>query len=220
MAEKSKSKLKIKIPTYIVRNEDIHLTNGEFVLYARLSFLYFRNYKQEQQEEMNIDHKKLMLQIGITDTRTLKKYFNNLYKNKLIKNKIDKFPRKNQMLIIFNSDVYNKDQHFTLMNIDIFDYIDKITEHGFRLVWYYKSHINMNDKNRDRSFCYVGYDKLQSNLKIGRTTIKEGNELLKENNLIKIKKHLLKKEEGSYTEDDELVFDRFNNHYFVSSELF
>lgn len=221
MAEKS-GKLKVRIPTFIVRNDGITLSNGEFLLYTRLSFLYFRNY---QQEEMLIDHKKLMLQIEITDTRTLKKYLKKLYKHKLIKNKIDRFSRKGETTIIFNGEVFNNTQkekdtklkHFTMMSADIFNYIEHIGENGFRLVWYYKSHINTNDTNRDRSYCFVGIRTLKENLKMGSTTIKEANEKLVEKKLIKIEQF---KAEVIENENDEFIYDRYNSHYYVNNKLF
>ena len=212
----AENKLKIKVPTYIVRNEDIFLNNNEFLLYTRLSFLYFRNY---QEEKIVIDHKKLMLQLEIKDTRTLKKYLNGLYKNKLIKNKIDKLSRKGYTTILFNSHMYNKDKNFTLMNITIFDYINKIGENGYRLIWYYKSHINLKDKNRDRSYCYVGYETLEDNLRIGRGTISKVNQVLKKEKLIKIQKHKLEHDD-EYNDNEELLYDKYNNHYYVSNALF
>lgn len=209
------NKLKIKVPTCIVRNENIQLSNGEFLLYARLSFLYFRNY---QKEEIIVDHKKLMLNIGITDSRTLKKYINNLYKTKLIKNNISQLSRKGRTQIIFNSEIL-KDQQFTLMNADIFNYIGRIGENEFRLIWYYKSHINIDDKNSDKSFCYVSYKTLGDNLKMGNTTIHNANKILLDNKLIKIDKHELG-HNFEYNENDELIFTKYNNHYYVNSDLF
>lgn len=210
-----KSKPHVRVPTNIVRNTDLQLGNGEFQLYVRLCHLHFKNYGNEL---ITVDHKKLMKNIMISDTRTLKKRLNNLHTSKLIKNKIDKLPRNGQIVVEFNSDMLNS-SHFTQMSLKVFDYINKIDEHAFRLLFYYKSHINKDDKEKDRSFCFVGYDTLAKNLKMSKKTIANANEILKEEKLIKVEKYKLGTD-YQYNEDDELVYDRYNNHYRVNNELF
>lgn len=54
---------------------------------------------------------------------------------------------------------------------------------------------------------------------MGSTTIQEANKQLTENKLIKIEKHKLENT-GAYNEKDELIFDRYNNHYIVNEKLF
>ncbi|MFJ7682047.1 hypothetical protein [Peribacillus butanolivorans] len=71
-----KKKLFIHVPTHIVRNEGIYLNNDEFALYTRLCFLQFRNPK-EKGNVLEMDHRKLMNFLKITDTRTFKKRINN-----------------------------------------------------------------------------------------------------------------------------------------------
>lgn len=206
----------VQVPTNVVRNEDIFLNNGEFLLYARLCFLYFRNYKDE---EIRLDHRKFMCNLNISDTRTLKKRLNKLYECELIRNKIDKFPKQTETVIMINSDRINGCKHFTQLNTKVFTYQEKINEHAFRLLFYYKSHINMDDKERDRSFCFVGVRTLKQRLKMSSDTIKEANDMLKKNKLIKIEKHKLKTD-YEYDEMDELIFDRYNHHYKLNDELF
>lgn len=208
-----KTKQFVKIPTKIVRNEDIYLSNGDFLLYARLCYLYFRNYHHE---EITVDHKKLMCNSGIYDTRTFKKRMGNLYNSKLIKSNLDKLPKRKGITIQFNGEIFN-DEYFTMMNSDVFTY--ELSEHAFRLLFYYKSHINVKDDDRDRSFCFVGYDTLMERLKMGSATIKSANDELVKLNLIKIERHKLG-HDYSYSEDDELIFDRYNNHYKLNSNLF
>jgi hypothetical protein len=154
-----KKKLYIKVPSSIVRNEKHYLSNGEFLLYSRICFLFFRNYGNK---EISIDHKKLMSFLHIRDTRTFKKQLNKLYDEGLIENKVDKLPIKGSLTIVFNEAIYEGDGHFTLMSSELFSYYnnDQIDEYAFRQVFYYKSHINLDDKERDRSFCFVGYETL------------------------------------------------------------
>lgn len=214
------SKLHVQIPTNVVRNEDLFINNGDFLLYARLCYLYFRNYNNE---EIKIDHKKLMRNIGVSDTRTLKKRLNNLYKSKLIKNEIKTFPKRGEIVILFNGNIQKECKHFTMMNVRIFDLLEKIDEHSFRLVFYYKSHINKEVKKKENEkvidYCFVGIETLKNNLKMGSDTIKNANELLVKHKLIKIVKHKLTHND-EYDEDNELIYDRYHNHYIVRDELF
>jgi hypothetical protein len=208
----------VQVPSSVVRNEDVHLTSGDFLLYARLCFLYFKNYKNE---EIKVDHKKLMNNLHISDTRTLKKRLGSLYKNKLINNEITKFPKKGEIVILFNGKISVESKHFTQMNVKIFDYLEEIDEHSFRLVFYYKSHINLNSKDEGKKidFCFVGMDTLANNLKMAKKTIVESNKVLSKCKLIKIEKHKLKTN-YEYDQNDELVYDKYNNHYKLNNELF
>lgn len=204
----------IQVPTNVVRNEDIYIDNGSFLLYARLCFLYFKNYRNA---EIKIDHKKLMRNCYISDTRTLKKRLDVLYKVGLIENKIDKLPKKNEIVILFNEKII-KDKLFTKMEVSIFNYLEEVNEHSLRLLFYYKSHIN-KDSEKGLDYCFVGIETLKVRLKMGSDTIKEANDKLKEQKLIKIIKHEIKTEH-TYDENDELIFDRYNNHYIVNEKLF
>lgn len=210
----NKSKLYIKIPTNIIRNEDIFISNDVFLLYTRLSFLYFRNYRNP---EIKVDHKKLMINIGITDTRTLKKRLNVLFELKLIEHKIEKLPRRGEVTILINKKIIDESSNFTLMNAKIFNMIDYLDEDCIRLLFYYKSHITKKDIHKQ--YCFVGYETLRTRLKIGNVAIQKANEKLKKAKLIKIEKHELK-HDNEYGEEDELIYNKFNNHYIVSRELF
>lgn len=213
-----KKNLFVKIPSGIVRNEEKYLSNDEFVMYARLCFLYFRNYNNK---EIELDHKKLMRFLKIADTRTFKSRLKKLYKLGLIEKEISKLPTKGTLTITFNEKVYEEDEHFTMMNADIFNHweYDKIDEYSFRQLFYYKSHINKDDKEKDRSFCFVGYETLVKRLKISKTKVHEANEKLVKEKLLKIVAHKLETN-LEYNQNDELVFTRYNNHYYVANSLF
>jgi hypothetical protein len=62
-------------------------------------------------------------------------------------------------------------------------------------------------------------ETLKNRLKMGGHTIKVANDELIKNKLLKIERHKLENT-NSYNEDDELIFDRYNNHYIVSEKLF
>lgn len=205
----------VQVPTNVVRNDEIYIDNGSFLLYTRLCLLHFRNYNDD---EIKVDHKKLMNNLNISDTRTFKKRLNVLYKEGLILNNPSTMPRKGEMVILFNSKIIKESPHFTKMDVSIFDYIDKINEHSFRLVFYYKSHIN-KDSEKHLKYCFVGFETLKVKLKMGGATINEANKVLVKNKLIKITKHKLE-DTGTYDKNDELIFDRYNNHYTVNDDLF
>lgn len=207
----------VQVPSDIVRNENFYMNNGDMLLYTRLVFLYFRMF---QNEEIKVDHRKLMYNTLINDTRTLKKRLLNLSKHKLIHNdEIVNLPRRGEITIQFNGAVVKDATHFTQMNANIFNILDKLDDNSFRLLFYYKSHINMDDKDKDKSFCYVGYDVLEDRLKMSSKTIKIANESLRKNKLIKIVKHKLESTDN-YGVDNELIYDRYNNHYYVHASLF
>ncbi|QNG59432.1 hypothetical protein H4O14_16770 [Bacillus sp. PAMC26568] len=217
MTETAKKKLYVKVPTGIVRNEKDYLSNDEFLMYSRLCFLYFRNY---QNKEIELDHKSFMQFLKISDTRTFKNRLKKFYKLGLIENEIIKLPTKGNLVIVFNEKVYEEDKHFTMMSTELFSYWknDQINEYAFRQVFYYKSHINMDDKERDRTYCFVGFETLVNRLKISKTKIVEANEQLKKAKLIKVKIHQIQNT-NEYDESDELVFTRYNNHYYVANNL-
>ncbi|MFK9119118.1 hypothetical protein ACJEBK_19860 [Peribacillus frigoritolerans] len=214
-----KKKLFVKVPSHIVRNEEFNLSNDEFLMYTRLCFRYFRNYHKK---EIEVDHKKLMYFLKISDTRTFKKRLKNLYETGLIEEKITNLPTKGNLTIVFNDTVFDEDKHkhFTILSAEVFSYWrnDQIDEYAFRQLFYYKSHINKNDKENDRSFCFVGFGTLAERLKVSKSKIVEANDQLKELKLIKVIKHKLAPT-GEYNEDDEAIFDRFNNHYYVADSL-
>jgi hypothetical protein len=156
----------------------------------------------------------------MNDARTFRKRLKNLYAAGLIENEINKLPTKGSLQIVFNEKIYNETESFTLISAELFNYyeLDQIDEYAFRQIIYYKSHINMKDKKSDRTFCFVGYDTLTKRLKIAKRKVQDANEQLIKNKLINVKKHKLETE-YTYNEDDELIFERFNNHYYVAQFL-
>ena len=70
-----KEKTYLKVPTSVIRNDDFSITADEFLLYARLCFLYFRSYKSK---EFTVDTYKHRAYLKIADNRTLKNRLNKL----------------------------------------------------------------------------------------------------------------------------------------------
>lgn len=193
----------LHITNEIIQNNGYSLNSFEFYAYARLMYLYFRNYKNKR---LQVNHKKYMLNIGITDTRTLKKLFATLFENKLIENEIMVLPKRNPVEIIINEDVI-KVKSFTILPASILNWSDRINHTEFRLLFYYKSYIN-----NDSDFCFAGYETICKDLRIGRETLTNCNEHLKKLKLLTVKKHKLEST-NEYNRDDELVYNKYNNHY-------
>ncbi|TDL92080.1 hypothetical protein E2R55_03165 [Vibrio vulnificus] len=213
-----KKKLYVHVPSRIVRNEDIYLNNDEFAMYTRLCFLQFRNPK-EKGNVLEIDHRKLMNLLKITDTRTFKKRVNRLHSLDLIKNEFEKVPTKGKINIVFNDSVIAESENFTKLSASIFTYFnnDQIDTYAFRQIFYYKSRINKNLEGNGHDYCFSGFESMTKRFRISRSKVEEANKQLKKAKLLKIIKHKL--EPTHEYIDDELQYDRYNNHYFVADIL-
>ena len=149
--KKGKEKLYLKVPSSIVRNDDFYLSNDEFMLYSLLCYFYFRKYGQKE-IILNIRYVKEFF--GIKDNRVLKNRLNKLNDHNLIENRISIIPRRNEMPIIFNDNLYNSYDVFTLISTEVFELYEagKINQHAFRLITFYKSHIN---KSMNNNYCFA-----------------------------------------------------------------
>lgn len=212
-----KKKLYVHVPTHIVRNEEVYLNNDEFAMYARLCFLHFRN-PDDKGNVLEMDHRKLMNFLKITDTRTFKKRINHLHRMNLIKNKIEKVPTKGDINIVFNESIA-EGKTFTKLSASIFTYFnnDQIDAYAFRQIFYYKSRINKNLDGNGHDYCFSGFESMTKRFCISRSKVEEANKQLKKAKLLKIVKHKL--EPTHEYVDDELQYDRYNNHYFVADIL-
>ncbi len=210
-----KKKLYVHVPT--VRNEDICLNNDEFVMYTRLCFLQFRNPK-EKGNVLEMDHRKLMNFLKITDTRTFKKRINHLHSLDLIKNKTENVPTKGKINIVFNDSIA-EGRTFTKLSASIFTYFnnDQIDTYAFRQIFYYKSRINKNLDGNGHDYCFSGFESMTKRFRISKSKVEEANKQLKKAKLLKIVKHKL--EPTHEYIDDVLQYDRYNNHYFVADIL-
>ncbi|MFP3509371.1 hypothetical protein SB775_06835 [Peribacillus sp. SIMBA_075] len=209
--------LYVHVPTNIVRNEEIFLNNEEFAMYTRLCFLHFRN-PEDNGNILKLDHRTLMNFLKITDTRTFKKRINHLHSLDLIKNRIDKVPTKGKINIVFNDSIA-EGRAFTKLSASIFTYFnnDQIDTYAFRQIFYYKSRINKNLDGNGHDYCFSGFESITKRFRISKTKVEEANRQLKKAKLLKIVKHKL--EPTHEYLDDELQYDRYNNHYFVADIL-
>lgn len=203
----------MQVPNEIVRNEWFKLDAYAFAVYTRLKFMLFRNYGNN---EIEFDHRKLMHKLHISDTRTLKKSFKQLHKEQIILEYIDKLPTKGALKVTFNPKV-EESKGFTQFYTDIYNYIEDIGVIGLRLLFYYESRISRSGSEIS-PYCFAELRTIARELGIDKDTVKRYNDILKSKKLIKIDKHKLECT-YDYDENDEIVFQKYNNHYYINENL-
>lgn len=202
----------IKVPTNVVRNEGVDIDSGTFVVYVKLCALYFK----QKSKEVEFNHKWLADKVGVKDTRTLRKRLKNLYENDIIKTDVKRLPSYGLMSIEMNEELFEKGESFTMLDSDVSNLIGKVHETSIRLLFFYKSHINVTDK--DRLYCFAGREHITDKLHIGNTTLTNCNKELEKRGLLKVVRHNLETT-YEYGEEDELLYARYQNHYFVNKKI-
>lgn len=206
---------KVQIQTKIVKNNK--LSALEFVLLAKLIQVY---YLIGQKNIFEIEHKKLMYLLGISDNNTFKKAYNNLVKYGYLIGEVKTLPRRNGLTIQINTDIIPKKNDkvaFTQVTKDVLDksIISTVGYVGIRLIYYYQSYINK--KMMDRGFCFASEETIANHLGITKKTVIEYNKKLEKCKFVKIDRHKLQNEEVYERKSDKeiIVFNKYNNHYFV-----
>lgn len=203
----------IKVPSSIVRNESVDIDSGTFVMYVKLCQLYFRGFKDK---EIVFNHRELMEELAIKDTRTLRKRMKAMYKAGLIEDELIKLPRGvGNTMITLNEETYDA-EYFTTLSMNVMDSFGKLSDTAMRLLFYYKSYINPNVEKK--KYCFAGREHITDTLHIGNTTFTECNKELEKSGLLKIVRHPLT-HNFEYNEDDEIQFGRYQNHYFVNEKI-
>jgi hypothetical protein len=205
-------KLVIQVPDEIIKNEWFKMNSYTFTVYTYLKFLHFRNYNID---EMEINHNKFKHKLYISDNRTLKKCFETLHKEQIIMEYINKLPTKGNIKLTFNPLPYES-KKFTQLPATIINKIEHIGAIGLRLLFYYESFINRKEA-RAKQFAFPSIETISKDLKLNHETILKYNDILKENKLLKIKKHKLEFT-FEYDELDQPLFTKYNNHYCVLKE--
>lgn len=197
----------LQVPTEIVRNIGFNVDEKSFAVYA---FLLHEKFKTHDKNNsiLEVDHISIKNSLGINDNRTLKNCFKNLYEQKLIKNEINDFPiRKKLKLELLHP--YREDW-FTQLPLNLNLHIESIGLIGYRLMYYYESHITRNNVMKD--YCFPAYETIITDLNISDKTLTRYNNKLKKEKLISITKHQVHFDNPF----DENRFDRYNNHYRVN----
>lgn len=206
----NKKKIYLQIPDEIIRNQCVDFNHYDFGVYAMLRYAHFRNPNKDK-DMLEVDHKFMMNKLFINDSRTLKKSLNKLYKYGFIEEEIKRLPRNGILKLKFNPSPF-KTKSFTQLPTNLINKIEQIGLIGYRLIYYYESYINRKDVI-SKQFCFVGQDTISSELNINKETIKKYNDILKKSKIVTIKKHKL--EFDGYDDLDNIVFNKYNNHYYV-----
>lgn len=204
-----KKKLVVQIPDEIIRNKGIELDTYSFTTYVLLKFLHFRNYNKD---EMEIDHNHLKHKLYISDNRTLKKVLAILHMNQFILEYINRLPSRGSLKLTFDPIPF-KSKKFTQLPITVLNKIEHIGNVGVRLLFYYESFINRKEQ-LVKQFAFPGIETISSDLGLDQNTIIKYNTILKEHGLLKIDKHKLE-HDFEYDDFGDLLFTKYNNHYYV-----
>ncbi|MET3505578.1 hypothetical protein [Halalkalibacter oceani] len=197
----------------VVRNPA--LKSSAFLLFAKLCELYGRC----KSELLEVNHTALKNYLSVSDNRSLKLIFNNMYENKLILNEIKSFPKKKALQVHINKEMttLHSKNYFTQVDIRLLDkrIVDQIGSVGVRLIYYYESRINRLELYKDR--CYASISTISQETGISKNTIMKYNEILKKNKLIRIKKHKL--EHAGWEKDGNMIdYVQYANHTYVKLE--
>lgn len=201
------NKVWLQVPTEIVRNIGFKIDEKTFAVYVYLLYKKFRGYEKNEMV-IKVNNNIMKDSLGINDNRTIKKSFQILHEQGLIKEKISKLPINKDVSITLL--LPYKDDWFTQLPLNLNLHIESIGLIGFRLMYYYESYINRNDIMKD--YCFPAYETIITDLNISDKTLTRYNNKLKKEKLISITKHQVHFDNPF----DEDKFDRYNNHYRVN----
>ncbi|WP_394175599.1 hypothetical protein [Guptibacillus hwajinpoensis] len=195
----------IQLHNEIVRNDGYSLNAKDFVTVGFLKKYYYLN---GFNEVIPLDHRKLMANIAVNDTRTFKKILHSLYVNNILKEKVERLPTKGNIELVINPDVFEQREKFTQLRTDLFNFVADVGHIGVHLLYYYESFIN-----KSNGFAFPGFEKICNDLKITDKTLDKFNKRLVKQKLLKIEKHKL--EWQGYNDNNAMIYDKYQNHYYV-----
>ena len=201
-------KLWLQIPTEVVRNIGFEIDEKAFAVYTSILFAKFK-LSVPDNEVVKFKHSEMKNLLHINDGRTIKKALMQLCEQGLIIWEQDNLPRNGGNLEITPLQPFKKNW-FTQLPINLNLHIGDIGLIGYRLMYYYESHINRKIVTKD--YCYPSYETIMEDLQISDKTLTKYNELLKKEKLITVTKHKVHFDNPF----DEGIFDRYNNHYRVN----
>lgn len=215
---------KVQIPNNLIRDNTLESTC--FAAYAKLVHIYQKD--PQKRDVLVMNHSKFKNVIGVKSNQKLKAIFIELYDRKLIHNKIDSFPKIGNIEVKLNTffDAKKcgkaKEDRFYFAQLPYLILspliINQIGHIGLRLLYYYQSYIN----GTKRDFCFTSYELINKETGLSENTITKYNKILVSTKMLKIVKHKLGTD-YEYDRDDEtgedyLVYQRYNNHYYVQWE--
>ncbi|MED3562280.1 hypothetical protein [Bacillus xiapuensis] len=199
------SKYRVLIPDCIIRNEDgIKINSKEFQMYYYLKILH----DKQKSLVVQLNHQQYMCKFGIKSNPTFKKLLDNLYSNGLIKTKVEALPKTNLIDIELNKEYISK-QPFTMIHINLYYLISKVSHEGLRLMYYHESRIN----RKKGGFSYAGIRTIEKETKINRNKVIEFHDKLSKLKLLKIEGNDLMWT-NTYDEFDQEIKTKYTNKYY------
>lgn len=214
----TETKQSIHILTKVVRDGNLTCNDFAVILYLKHLIWQTGNRYSFQVSAPDMRH-----DLRITDNRTLKASLSNLHIHNYIQNEIKQMqPNKPIQLDLnqkkFDTENRKEGEYFTKLPINILYALKdgKLNSKEVRLLYYIKSYINSDDMRKQ--FCYTSIEKtMVKETNISKNTIPKYTEMLKKKKLISIDKHKLGTS-YQYNEKGELIFTKYNNHYFLRLE--
>lgn len=210
-------KQQIQIFTDAVR--DPNLTENDFALLLYLRLTTWHCGDRYTFEAANHDIKQYT---RIADNKTLKKSFVNLYVHNYLLEPIEELKQNKPNRFVLNREKFdtqnrNEDQNYTQLPAKILYALKdgKLNRKEVRLLYYFKSYINITDTRKQ--FCYKAIENMVKEINMSENTIIKHYKMLEKKKLIKIEKHKL---DYGYERDGTLIWSKYNNHYFIRYENF
>lgn len=161
-----------------------------------------------------VANNKLKAVIGLSDNKTIKKSYKNLYDQGYLLEPAELL-RGKPVKFTINEEKISSKVEYTQLPIYIIEHLDTIKYVGFRLLYYYSSYINPNAASKQ--YAYPSIETIKQHLGVHKDTVQDYNEILKKAKLISIQKHELK-HDYTYDVNDRLERVRYNNHYILHIE--
>jgi hypothetical protein len=178
-----------------------------------LLWFHYNTFLQKS-DIIEIGLQPLKIRMDVSSDITMKTAFKNLQEQQYILNNV-KVINKTLMSIHLNIKKLERGNWFTQLPKSLLTKMDKIGHRGIRLLYYYESYINRNDRNKPSSqFTFVGFEKITEHTGIGKDAIDKYNQILVKEKFLHIEKHK-SDYTGQYTDDDKQVWTKYNNHYDV-----
>jgi hypothetical protein len=201
------SNYRVLISDCIIRNEDgIQINSKEFQLYYYLKILH----DKQKSNVVSLNHNQYMSKFGIKSNSTFKKLISQLYKNNLINNIVEELPKQSLIHIEMNKDYIQK-QPFTLIHINLYYLINKVSYQGLRLMYYHESRINRNIEGNKCS--YAGIRTIVRETKINHNQVIEYHDKLSKLKLLKVDVNDLSYT-GTYDEFTQEIKTKYTNKYY------
>lgn len=203
------TKSKIQLPNNLVRSPEVSAI--EFVILLRLKYL--ASFRNNNNYTLEVDMSKFKLNVGINDNRTLKKYFKQLYEKGYLVDKVV-LSRKGLTTVNVNGKKLNSKDEYTQLPTPLNERVGEIGHIGIRLLYFYESYINRY-LSTTKQFCFTSIHTICKETGLNRGTVQSYNEMLRKKKLLHYDKHKLETS-YQYDDNDELIFTKYNNHYFVN----